>query len=130
MRGGNYKAIIMYECSVKTIIFFGVFISNFLQFSFASPISTGDYNKDFFITWSPSHVNTSLDGRSRNLKLDNDSGTSCSKNSNRFVQNLIFQLFFLSLCLSLSLSFIFCGLDINQINLYHLRGFYTFKPYI
>ncbi|CAK9322172.1 unnamed protein product [Citrullus colocynthis] len=76
MRGEN-KAT--YEC-VKTIIFFGVFISNLLQFSSASVISTGDYNKDFFITWSPSHVNTSIDGRTRNLKLDNDSGAGFASN--------------------------------------------------
>lgn len=63
----------MFEC-VQTIIFFGVFFAYLIQFSSASVVSIGDYNKDFFVTWSPSHVNTSVDGRARNLKLDNDSG--------------------------------------------------------
>lgn len=44
------------------------------QISVASVVSTGDFNKDFFVTWSPSHVNTSADGRIRSLKLDQESG--------------------------------------------------------
>jgi xyloglucan:xyloglucosyl transferase len=44
------------------------------QISVASVVSTGDFNKDFFVTWSPSHVNTSADGRTRSLKLDQESG--------------------------------------------------------
>lgn len=41
----------------------------------ASVVSTGDFNRDFFVTWSPNHVKTSADGRNRSLILDKDSGT-------------------------------------------------------
>ncbi|KAH7575458.1 hypothetical protein ACOSP7_004914 [Xanthoceras sorbifolium] len=54
--------------------FIGVLSLYLLQFSSASLVSTGDFNKDFFVSWSPSHVNTSADGRARTLKLDKESG--------------------------------------------------------
>lgn len=51
-----------------------------IQDSRASVVSTGDFNKDFFVTWSPSHVNTSADGQSRSLILDKDSGSGFASN--------------------------------------------------
>ncbi|KAK1292514.1 putative xyloglucan endotransglucosylase/hydrolase protein 10 [Acorus calamus] len=42
----------------------------------ASIVSTGDFNRDFDVTWSPDHVNTSPDGRTRSLKLDQESGSA------------------------------------------------------
>ncbi|XP_044491018.1 probable xyloglucan endotransglucosylase/hydrolase protein 10 [Mangifera indica] len=51
-----------------------------IQFSTASVVSTGDFNKDFFVSWSPSHVNTSADGKLRSLKLDNESGAAFASN--------------------------------------------------
>ncbi|PQM33142.1 putative xyloglucan endotransglucosylase/hydrolase protein 10 [Prunus yedoensis var. nudiflora] len=39
-----------------------------------------DFNKDFFVTWSPSHVNTSADGRTRSMKLDQESGAGFASN--------------------------------------------------
>ncbi|KAJ0010210.1 hypothetical protein Pint_33601 [Pistacia integerrima] len=51
-----------------------------LQISTASVVSTGDFNKDFFVSWSPSHVNTSADGLSRSLKLDQESGAAFDSN--------------------------------------------------
>jgi len=45
-----------------------------VQIAMASVISTGNYNKDFFVEWSPSHVNTSADGGTRSLRLDKESG--------------------------------------------------------
>ncbi|KAG1366686.1 Xyloglucan endotransglucosylase/hydrolase 1 [Cocos nucifera] len=39
-----------------------------------------NFNSDFYITWSPSHVNTSADGHSRSLKLDQESGSSIASN--------------------------------------------------
>ncbi|ESQ51102.1 hypothetical protein EUTSA_v10022791mg [Eutrema salsugineum] len=44
----------------------------------ASVVSSGNFNEDFLVTWSPTHVNTSSDGRSRTLKLDQESGASFS----------------------------------------------------
>lgn len=58
----------------KSIFLCAVFLLHSLETLFASVVSTGDFNKDFFVTWSPSHVNTSSDGRSRSLKLDQESG--------------------------------------------------------
>lgn len=53
----------------------GFFIGSLLLWvSEASVVSSGDFNKDFFVTWSPTHVNTTNDGRSRTLKLDQESG--------------------------------------------------------
>ncbi|KAL0422495.1 UNVERIFIED_CONTAM: putative xyloglucan endotransglucosylase/hydrolase protein 10 [Sesamum latifolium] len=46
----------------------------------ASVVSTGDFNKDFFVTWSPSHVKTSPDGTNRSLILDKDSGSGFASN--------------------------------------------------
>ncbi|KAL0334990.1 UNVERIFIED_CONTAM: putative xyloglucan endotransglucosylase/hydrolase protein 10 [Sesamum radiatum] len=46
----------------------------------ASVVSTGDFNKDFFVTWSPSHVKTSADGTNRSLILDKDSGSGFASN--------------------------------------------------
>ncbi|EYU18352.1 hypothetical protein ABFS82_02G048400 [Erythranthe guttata] len=42
--------------------------------SWALVVSTGDFNKDFSVNWSPSHVNTSPDGTERTLILDKNSG--------------------------------------------------------
>ncbi|KAK2998898.1 hypothetical protein RJ639_023344 [Escallonia herrerae] len=58
----------------------GIFIANLICISRASVVSTGDFNKDFFDTWSPSHVNTSIDGTARSLKLDNNSGSGFASN--------------------------------------------------
>uniref|UniRef100_A0A7N0R8Q8 Xyloglucan endotransglucosylase/hydrolase n=1 Tax=Kalanchoe fedtschenkoi TaxID=63787 RepID=A0A7N0R8Q8_KALFE len=50
------------------------------QVSLGSIVSTGNFNEDFYITWSPDHVNTSLDGHLRTLKLDHSSGSGFSSN--------------------------------------------------
>ncbi|XP_047335475.1 probable xyloglucan endotransglucosylase/hydrolase protein 10 [Impatiens glandulifera] len=60
-------------------------IIDFLAFSLlcssvASFSSVGDFNKDFYITWSPNHINTSLDGHLRTLKLDKSSGSGFASN--------------------------------------------------
>ncbi|CAB4321078.1 unnamed protein product [Prunus armeniaca] len=39
-----------------------------------------DFNKDFFVTWSPSNVNTSADGRTRSMKLDQESEAGFASN--------------------------------------------------
>ncbi|PIN19448.1 Xyloglucan:xyloglucosyl transferase [Handroanthus impetiginosus] len=52
-----------------------------IQDSRASIVSMGDFNRDFFVTWSPSHVNTSVDGKTRTLKFDKDSGSGCASNN-------------------------------------------------
>ncbi|CAH9125726.1 unnamed protein product [Cuscuta epithymum] len=60
-----------------------IFISALLLFHASlasSEVSTGDFNKDFSVKWSPDHVNTSADGRSRSLKLDRHSGSVMSSN--------------------------------------------------
>ncbi|GLT44315.1 hypothetical protein SLA2020_182200 [Shorea laevis] len=49
-------------------------ILNLFGISVASVVSTGDFNQDFFVIWSPSHINTSADGQERSLKLDQESG--------------------------------------------------------
>ncbi|KAL3843833.1 hypothetical protein ACJIZ3_001236 [Penstemon smallii] len=60
----------------KNFIPIGLILSIFLiQESLASVVSTGDFNKDFLVTWSPSHVNTSVDGTNTSLILDKDSGS-------------------------------------------------------
>lgn len=61
--------------SLIGLLVFGLMV----QISVASVVSTGDFNKDFFVTWSPSHVNTSADGRTRSLKLDQESGIYLKK---------------------------------------------------
>lgn len=58
----------------RTVIFIGILTLISIQISNGSVVSTGDFNKDFFVTWSPSHVNTSADGKTRSLKLDQESG--------------------------------------------------------
>lgn len=70
----------------RFIFLIGAISINLIQISLASVVSTGDFNKDFFVTWSPSHVNTSVDGRGRSLKLDQDSGKIfCKGRENREV---------------------------------------------
>ncbi|CAI9786258.1 unnamed protein product [Fraxinus pennsylvanica] len=61
-------------------ILIGFFSVSLIQCSLASVVSTGDFNKDFFVTWSLSHVNTSADGGTRSLKLDKDSGSGFASN--------------------------------------------------
>lgn len=57
------------------VLLIGFFIASLLLWmSEASVVSSGDFNKDFFVAWSPTHVNTTNDGRSRTLKLDQESG--------------------------------------------------------
>ncbi|RZB43796.1 putative xyloglucan endotransglucosylase/hydrolase protein 10 isoform B [Glycine soja] len=63
------------------LIFFTGFVSSSLfQVSVASIVSTGDFNKDFFVIWSPTHVNTSSDGHTRSLILDQESGSGFASN--------------------------------------------------
>uniref|UniRef100_A0A1J3EQ01 Xyloglucan endotransglucosylase/hydrolase n=1 Tax=Noccaea caerulescens TaxID=107243 RepID=A0A1J3EQ01_NOCCA len=64
--------------SSKPLVYLlGFFIASLLLWvSEAFVVSPGDFNKDFLVTWSPTHVNTSSDGRSRTLKLDQESGAS------------------------------------------------------
>lgn len=64
------------EDNHKLILFIGVLTLIMIQVSEASVVSTGDFNKDFFVMWSPSHVNTSADGHARSLKLDEESGNN------------------------------------------------------
>ncbi|KAG2704810.1 hypothetical protein I3843_05G022200 [Carya illinoinensis] len=66
---------IMAGLNVGLLIMLGL-----IQISVASVVSTGDFNKDFYIMWSPSHVSTSRDGRTRSLKLDQESGSGFSSN--------------------------------------------------
>ncbi|KAL2512045.1 putative xyloglucan endotransglucosylase/hydrolase protein 10 [Abeliophyllum distichum] len=62
-------------------VLIGIFSFSLIQYcSLASVVSTGDFNKDFFVSWSPSHVNTSADGGTRSLKLDKDSGSGFASN--------------------------------------------------
>ncbi|ERN10433.1 hypothetical protein AMTR_s00026p00206650 [Amborella trichopoda] len=46
----------------------------------ASVVSVGDFNKDFYITCSPNHVNTSKDEHERSLILDQSSGSGFASN--------------------------------------------------
>ncbi|KAK7357561.1 hypothetical protein VNO80_16851 [Phaseolus coccineus] len=62
------------------IFFIGFVSSSLFQDSVASVVSTGDFNKDFFVIWSPTHVNTSADGQTRSLKLDQESGAGFASN--------------------------------------------------
>ncbi|XP_004496796.1 probable xyloglucan endotransglucosylase/hydrolase protein 10 [Cicer arietinum] len=65
----------------KALIFFFGFVSfDLFQVSIASIVSTGDFNEDFFVIWSPTHVNTSSDGKTRSLKLDQESGAGFASN--------------------------------------------------
>ncbi|MQM01421.1 hypothetical protein Taro_034172, partial [Colocasia esculenta] len=45
-----------------------------------SLVSTGDFNRDFYVTWNPSYVNTSADGHTRTLKLDQGKGSAFASN--------------------------------------------------
>ncbi|XP_074288338.1 putative xyloglucan endotransglucosylase/hydrolase protein 10 [Silene latifolia] len=47
----------------------------------ASVVSTGNFDKDFFISWAPTHVNTSNDGKLRSLTLDQKSGSAVESNN-------------------------------------------------
>ncbi|KAK8924019.1 putative xyloglucan endotransglucosylase/hydrolase protein 10 [Platanthera zijinensis] len=51
-------------------------LSNVIHFSFSATASTGNFDTDFLVTWSSSHVNTSVDRHSRTLKLDLQSGSA------------------------------------------------------
>lgn len=73
------------------ITFIGIVCFLLLQDASASVVSTGDFNKDFFVNWSPSHVNTSLDGTTRSLTLDKDSGNCWMMGSIDFERCLWFQ---------------------------------------
>lgn len=62
----------------KFLVLISILMVNWTQISvLASVVSTGDFNKDFYVMWSPNHINTSSDGRARSLILDKDSGTNC-----------------------------------------------------
>lgn len=66
----------------RIVIFIGLFLTlTSIRITDGSVVSTGDFNKDFFVTWSPSHVNTSADGRARSMKLDQESGMIKIQNS-------------------------------------------------
>lgn len=66
----------------RIVIFIGFFLTlTSIRITDCSVVSTGDFNKDFFVTWSPSHVNTSADGRTRSMKLDQESGMIKIQNS-------------------------------------------------
>ncbi|KAL2324309.1 hypothetical protein Fmac_023367 [Flemingia macrophylla] len=62
------------------ILFIWYVFSSPFQVSVVSVVSTADFNKDFFVIWSPSHVNTSVDGHTRSLKLDQESGAGFASN--------------------------------------------------
>ncbi|XP_073023323.1 probable xyloglucan endotransglucosylase/hydrolase protein 10 [Primulina eburnea] len=64
----------------RILTFVGIVCFLLLQDASASVVSTGDFSKDFFVNWSPSHVNTSLDGTTRSLTLDKDSGSGFLSN--------------------------------------------------
>lgn len=66
----------------RCVCFAIIFVSAILvQFSLASVVSTGNFNNDFFISWAPTHVNTSADGKTRSLKLDQESGSGFDSNN-------------------------------------------------
>lgn len=69
----------MHNYQKLMIALIGLLMLGMVQISRASLVSTGDFNKDFFVMWSPSHVNTSADGGTRSMKLDQESGTVRSK---------------------------------------------------
>lgn len=81
-----HHTILLTKAMTNLLKFIGVigFLSAYLlQISRASVVSTGDFNKDFFVTWSPSHVNTSEDGKARSLKLDQESGKTQKYRTNK-----------------------------------------------
>ncbi|XP_073525782.1 uncharacterized protein [Phyllobates terribilis] len=51
-----------------------------LPSSWATVVSTDNYNDDFFVLWSPNHINTSSDGRTRRISLDQQSGGAFCSN--------------------------------------------------
>ncbi|XP_031495490.1 probable xyloglucan endotransglucosylase/hydrolase protein 10 [Nymphaea colorata] len=57
------------------------FFINLILRTLASVVSVGDFNKDFYITWAPDHLNTSTDGRERSLRLDQQSGSAFASNA-------------------------------------------------
>ncbi|CAA0807428.1 Probable xyloglucan endotransglucosylase/hydrolase protein 10 [Striga hermonthica] len=59
----------------ELFILIATFSTVLIQGLLGSVVSTGDYNEDFYVIWSPSHVNTSSDGKSRTIILDKDSGS-------------------------------------------------------
>ncbi|KAL7236361.1 hypothetical protein ACSBR1_019611 [Camellia fascicularis] len=66
---------------LRFIAIIGVLAMHLVQNPEASSVvSKGDFDKDFFVMWSPSHVNTSADGSLRSLKLDNESGSGFASN--------------------------------------------------
>uniref|UniRef100_A0A5B7B144 Xyloglucan endotransglucosylase/hydrolase n=1 Tax=Davidia involucrata TaxID=16924 RepID=A0A5B7B144_DAVIN len=65
---------------LRLIVLIGIFTVNLVHITLASVVSTGDFNKDFFVMWSPSNVNTSADGRARSLKLNKESGSGFASN--------------------------------------------------
>ncbi|KAL7236358.1 hypothetical protein ACSBR1_019608 [Camellia fascicularis] len=66
---------------LRFVAIIGVLAMHLVQNSEASAVvSKGDFDKDFFVMWSPSHVNTSADGSLRSLKLDNESGSGFASN--------------------------------------------------
>ncbi|GAA0147345.1 hydrolase [Lithospermum erythrorhizon] len=63
----NFIGLVL--CNIKILV-----ICCLMKWSRASVISTGNFNEDYYVVWSPDHVITSPDGKSLNLKLDNNSG--------------------------------------------------------
>ncbi|KAL6012812.1 putative xyloglucan endotransglucosylase/hydrolase protein 10 [Asimina triloba] len=61
-------------------VFLGVLLASVAGIGLGSVVSVGDFNKDFYVIWSPSHVNTSADGHERSLKLDQESGSGFASN--------------------------------------------------
>ncbi|XP_010691526.2 probable xyloglucan endotransglucosylase/hydrolase protein 10 [Beta vulgaris subsp. vulgaris] len=68
-----------YHSVFFTIIF--IISAILVPLSLASVNSIGNFNNDFFISWAPTHVNTSVDGKIRSLKLDQESGSGFDSNS-------------------------------------------------
>lgn len=76
----------------KTTILIWLLFADLIRIAFASIVSTGNFNEDFYIAWSPSHINTSPDGRSRSVKLDQESGNDVIK-SRTYINEEIFRQF-------------------------------------
>lgn len=71
----------MNNCLKCRALVLSLLILNLFQVSVASVVSTGDFNKDFFVMWAPDHVNTSSNGRERSLKLDQVSGMVATRDN-------------------------------------------------
>lgn len=100
----------------KIIALIGLLMLEMVQNSVASVVSTGDFDKDFFVIWSPSHVNTSTDGQTRSLKLDQESGTlrntrACWTCKLQLPQFFSFSFLFIEFCLG-------SGFSSNQMFLF------------